>query len=496
MNDVKSKALSGLFWTYAERIAAQGISLLITVILARILSTTENGTVSLVLVFITLANVIVSDGFGSALIQKKDADELDFSSMFWFSVFLSIVAYFIIFFCSPLISDFFGIPSLTPIIRVFALRIPVAAVNSIQQAYISKKMEFKKFFFATIIGTILSGVVGITMASYGFGVWSLIFQYLTNSVVDTIILGFTIKWRPSFSFSFVRVKNMIGFAARVLLVQVFIALYSNLRNLIIGKKFTVDDLSFSDKGQHFPSIISVNINTSITKVIFPTLSLYQDDIDKVREMSRRAIKVGTFLLAPVLLGLAAVAPAFISVVLSDKWLPCLPYLRIMCVVYLLQPIQTASLQAMKALGESKLYLRLEIYKWIFGIIVLVISVVCFDTVFAVVMSALVAEIFATVINFPANIKILKYKLKDQLLDFFIPLLAALIMFFVVISIGNVFSSKIITLLIQIFVGIVTYWLVVKLLKIDSYNYVKDIAITLIKGLKSRKERKQSDDTIS
>ena len=187
MNNIKSKVFSGLVWTYAERILAQLVSLAVTVILARIIEPGEYGIISLVLVFITLANVVVSDGFGNALIQKKDADDNDFSSMLYFSLLFGIILYFCMFFSAVFISDYYQIEELVPVIRIFSLKIPIAAVNSIQHAFVSKRMEFKKFFFATLSGTITSGIVGIFMAYRGFGVWALVAQYLTNSVIDTEI---------------------------------------------------------------------------------------------------------------------------------------------------------------------------------------------------------------------------------------------------------------------------------------------------------------------
>lgn len=488
MNQLKSSVISGLVWTYAERISAQLVSLIVSIILARLLSPEEYGIISLILVFITFANVIVSDGFGSALIQKKDSDELDFSSMMIFSVAVSIVLYLIIFAIAPWIAHYYDMPLLTKITRVFALRVPIAAVNSIQQAYVSKKMDFKRFFLATLVGTIISGITGIILAYCGFGVWALVAQSLINACIDTLLLSFTIGWRFSYNYSFKRVKGMVGFGIRTLIVSLMISLYSNIRSLIIGKKYTVEELSYCNKGQQFPSLISVNINTSITKVLFPALSNCQDDIGKVKAITRRAIKVGTFLLSPVLLGLAAVSDSFISILLTDKWLPCVPYLKIMCIVYLLQPIQTASHQAMKALGESKIYLRLEIEKWIFGILVLAAAIIYFDSVYAVMVSALIAEIFATVINIPVNVKLISYPIGQQINDVFEPLLISAVMYIAVVSISGISESKIIVLTVQILLGAGIYFILSKILHIDSLEYVIEIAQNILKKIKKERNK--------
>lgn len=485
MNNIKSKVFSGLVWTYAERILAQLVSLAVTVILARIIEPGEYGIISLVLVFITLANVVVSDGFGNALIQKKDADDNDFSSMLYFSLLFGIILYFCMFFSAVFISDYYQIEELVPVIRIFSLKIPIAAVNSIQHAFVSKRMEFKKFFFATLSGTITSGIVGIFMAYRGFGVWALVAQYLTNSVIDTVCLAFTMRWKPALFFSWHRVKVMLGFGTRVLVVSFMMALYTNIRNLIIGKKFSVEDLSYCNKGQQFPSLISVNVNTSITKVLFPALSSVQNDLVCIKAMTRRAIRVGTFLLSPLLIGLAAVGPTFISVLLTEKWLPCVPYLRIMCIVYLLQPIQTASLQAMKALGESKIYLRLEIIRWSAGILILIVSVAFFNDVYVVMFSALLAEIVSTSINWPANKKILNYKYKEQLNDIIGPLIISTIMY-AAVAIEVLLPLKgLFLLIVQIGTGGLVYIILSMIFKLDSFEYVINIFKPLMIKLKKK-----------
>ncbi len=480
MKNIRNKVLSGLVWTYSERIFAQLVSLFVSIILARLISPEEYGIISLVLIFITIADVIVSDGFGNALVQKKDSDDIDFSSMLYFSLACSIVLYLLIFLGAPFIAQYYEAQVLTKVTRVLALRIPVAAINSIQQAYISKKMEFKKFFYATLVGTVTSGIVGIIMALKGYGVWALVAQYLINSCMGTILLAIIINWRPKLIFSWKRVKSLLNYGFQVLSVSLLITIYSNLRSLIIGKKYSVEDLSYTNKGQQFPSLISVNINTSISKVIFPAIVEVQDDKKRVKAMTRRAIKVGTFLLAPALVGLSAVAPTFVSVILTDRWLPCVPYLRIMCLVYLLQPIQTASLQAMKALGEGALYLKLEIVKWCMGLGILGIFLLMFDDVYSVVFSALIVEIIATFINCRPNKKLLDYKYFEQIQDVIKPSISCIIMYFTVVFFNYFEINKILLLVIEIIVGMGSYILSSYILRTDSLFYILDILKTLKK----------------
>ena len=408
--------LKNFFWSFGERVIAQLVTLIVSIILARILLPAEFGVVSLVMIFITLANVVVSDGFGAALVQKKNSDELDFSTIFWFSEFVSIVLYFLIFTSATLIANYYNMKILTPVLRVMGLRLPLAALNSIQKAKVSKDLAFRKFFFSTIIGTLISGIIGIILAYKGFGVWAIVFQYLTNCFIDSLILFFTCNWKPKLLFSFDRLKPLVSYGGRILGVSLMNSLYSNLRNLVIGKKYSSEELGYSKKAESFPSLISTNINSAVVSVLFPVLTKEQDDKEKILILSRQFISVCTFAMVPLLLGLAAVSSEVVSILLTEKWLPCVPYMQILCVIYLFQPIQQASIQALKAIGESKRFLYLELLKKAFGLIILFSSVFFFDSVFAIVLGALIAELFSVLANFPINKKIFGYGYFQQLLD--------------------------------------------------------------------------------
>ncbi len=483
-NSIKRKVFSGLFWSYGERITAQVVSLVVTIILARLVSPEEYGIISLVTIFITLANVFVMDGFGNALVQKKDADELDFSTVFWFNFAFSILLIVMIWVVAYPISVFYKMGTLKWVMRIMGLRIPIAAVNSIQRAYISRRMEFKKFFFSTSIGTVISAVVGVGLAYAGFGVWSLVAQYLTNSTIDTIVLLATTKWHPNFKISFERLKPLVSFGWRVLSVSLMNALYTDLRNIIIGKKYSSSDLAYCNKGQQFPALIAVNINITITNVIFPVLSKVQDDSKKILNLTRKAICVGTYLMSPLLLGLYAVSEVVVELLLTDKWLPCVPYMRIMCIVYLLQPIQTASIQAMKALGRSEVYMRLEIIKKVCGIIILLASLIVFFSVKAVIMSALVAEVLSTVINFPANKRLIAYGYRDQILDICKSSILGVLLCGIVNKVSAFLLSYInnlfVLLVVDVLIGGFIYVLLSVIVRDETFKYVLGVVKEIFK----------------
>lgn len=469
---MKSKVFSGLFWKFGERIAAQLISLIVSVVLARILLPDDYGVVALVMVFITIANVFVSSGFGNALIQKKDADNLDFSSVFYINILISIVIYIVIFVAAPWIGQFYEMPILTPALRVLGIRIPIAAINTVQQAYVSRNMLFRRFFWSTLFGTLISGVVGIAMAFNGFGVWALVTQYLVSTTVDTLVLWFTVKWRPDRAFSWKRAKDLLAFGWKLLVSGLIDTGYNQLRALIIGKMYTSSDLAYYNQGEKYPSLIVVNINSSISSVLFPAISQFQDDKEKVKQMTRRAIQVSSYVMWPLMIGLAVVAEPLISFLLTDKWLPCVPYLRIFCITYGLWPIHTSNLQALNAMGRSDLFLKLEIIKKIIGVVALLISMQ-FGPL-AMAGSLIVTGIISTFINSAPNRKLLQYTYFEQMKDMLPALGLALIMALVIYPILWIGLNDVLTIILQIVIGMAVYVLGSKVTKQSSFVYLLDI----------------------
>lgn len=472
--NIRGKIITGLGWTYAERTLAQIISLLVTIVLARILDPSAYGVVSIVTIFIGFADTFAINGLGNALVQKKNSDQLDFSTVFYFNIGFSMVIYLLIFCISPFVGMFYDSNLLVPVLRIMALRIPVAAINSVQQAYVSRNMDFKRFFLATLGGTLVSAVFGIVLAYLGFGVWALAVQYLSNTLIDTIVLWFTVRWRPTLEYSWKRLKGLFSYGWKVLASSLLITIYGDIQNLIIGKKFSTTDLAYSEKGRQFPSVVATNINASISKVLFPAMAECQEDISAVKALMRRAISAGTYLLSPILFGMAASADNLVSVVLTDKWTPCVPYFRIMCLVFLLQPIQTASIQAIKAIGRSDVYLKLEIIKKTAGILVLLYTVLFCHSVFSIIVGSLIAEIISSVLNFPANRSLFGYMYTEQIADVGFTLGLNIIMALAVYFIGNMIHNPLIALLLQIPSGVLIYILLSIVTKNRNYIYIYEI----------------------
>ncbi len=488
----KKGLVNNLAWKFAERIAAQLVTLIVSIVLARILDPSHYGTVAIVTVFITLANIFVSDGFGSALIQKKQVDALDYSSVLYFNIAFSIVLYLILFFTAPLIAAFYGegYEILTPVFRVLGLRLILAAVNSVQQAYVAKNMIFKKFFLSTLLGTLLSGVVGIAMAYMGFGIWALVAQYLLGSAITTVVLMFSLGNIYVWDFSMTRLKSLFSYGWKLLCTGLLITGYQELRALIIGKLYSSEHLAYYDKGKQFPNLIVGNINTSLGAVLFPKLSGQQDDMASLKAMTRKSIRFSTYIMCPVMLGLAAVAEPFVSLVLTDKWLPCVPLLQLFCVFYLFQPIHTANTQAIKATGRSGLCLKLELFRDAIQLIVLI--AVMWISVEAIVISMAVLSVLFIFVNAYPNTKILGYSFKEQMQDFLPGVWMSAVMFAAVFMLGLLPLSNLLLLLLQIAVGGSIYILLSVITKNAEFSYLKEFLSEKIKQISSKSSARFGD----
>lgn len=470
--------ISNLLWRFAERCGAQAVSFLVSIILARLLAPEAYGTIALAMVFINILQVFVDSGMGTALIQKKDADDLDFSSVFYFNIAACLVLYAGLFLAAPSIAQFYGDPALTALVRALSLTVVVSGVRNIQQSYVSRHLLFKRFFFSTIGSTLASAVVGIAMAYAGFGVWALVGQSLSNVVTGTIILWATVPWRPRRMFSWQRLKSLLSFGWKLLVSSLLDTGYNNLRSLIIGKLYSSADLAYYNQGDKLPNLVITNINTSIDSVLLPTMANEQDDPARVRSMTRRAIKTSTYVMAPLMMGLAACAEPLVRLMLTEKWLPCVPYLRIFCITYMFWPIHTANLNAIKALGRSDLFLKLEIVKKAVGLVLLLCTMR--HGVMAMAYSLLLSSVLSQIINAWPNRKLLRYHYLNQLADILPALLLAYTMGLVVYCVQYLGWGDLPTLCVQIPAGAAMYSLLSVTFRLEEWNYLKNTVLHSVK----------------
>ena len=473
-SDLRKKTAKSVLYKFFERFSAQLITTIVTIFLARILAPSDFGVIVLIMVFINLLNVFVVDGFGNALIQNKNADSLDFSTCFYSSFVLSIFLYFIVYFFAPVISNIYNLEIITVILRVMGIKLIIASYNTVQNAIVAKQMLFKKTFFATLIGSFLSGIIGIYMALRGYGLWAIVGQYMISSIVYTIVLTILVKWRPKKEFSFKRLKKIFNFGWKITATGIINHLYNDLRLLIIGKQYSQSDLAYYSKGRSFPSLIILNINTSILTVMFPVLSNNQENLVKLKSIARRSFKISAFVIFPILVGFAVIADSFVILLLTEKWAESIIYVRLFSLGFLTLPLASIGDNVMRALGRSDLVLKTNILKKLLGIIVILISM--FFGVFWIAIGVIIGNVIALIINMFPNKLLIRYEYKEQIYDFFKYLFTSIIMGFFVLLISLLKLNLIYQLPLQIFLGIAIYVFLTKIFKIDQFEYLKKIFI--------------------
>lgn len=454
-----------------ERGGVQGIQFIVQIVLARLLLPEDFGVIAIVGVFISFSNVFIQSGLNTALIQKKNADEKDFSTVLFLSLGLAILLYLVIFFIAPLISEFYQEDQLIKILRVYSLVLFVGALNSIQNAYVAKYMLFKKLFFSSLISVVFSGVIGILCAFLEFGVWALIIQQLMNQISIFIALWFTLQWRPQLEFSPARVKTLFSFGWKVLVSNLIHVLYMDLRTLIIGKIYTSSALGFYNRGETFPKLIVSNIDGSIQSVMLPTFSAHQENTNRIKGMVRRTIVTSAFLVFPSMIGLAAVAESLVELILTEKWLDSVQFLQIFCLTYAILPIQTVNLQAVTAMGRSDIALKLQIIKKTAGILILLISIPF--GIHAIALGTAISALIAALVNIYPNSKLLNYSYIEQFKDIF-PIIITSLLMGVLVNVINGWDIEVIfKLVLQIIVGLMFYLFISKLFRIESLDYLID-----------------------
>ena len=481
MNGLKKKAVSGVIWKGMERVLAQFVSMFVSIVLARILVPEDYSVISVVTIFFTFCNLFITEGINSALIQKKDSDELDYSTVLIINICAACILYIIMFFLAPTISVIYKNELLIPVTRVMALTFFINGYKAVLSAKISSDMQFKRYFWATFGGTALSAVVGIMMALNGLGAWALVAQQMTNSFVDSLILTFTTKIRFRLLFSIERFKRLFGYGGKIFVASIITTIYNEIKPLIVGTKFSTSDLAFYNRGESFPGIINSLISSTLTATIFPVMSKLQNDKTALRNVTTRYMSFSSFLIFPALLGFAAISDDFIRVVLTEKWLFASQYVKIFCVVYMLELIQSGNLNAIKALGRSDLILKMEIIKKVTYGFIIFIFIMFSDSPRMLACSAIVCNIFATIVNTYPNRKLIGYGYLDLCKDLLPNLLNSVIMYTVVSVMGKVQLNIYLLLLLQILVGGIVYIT----LSVVTKNKNVEYALCTIKQMKGK-----------
>lgn len=471
---MKQKIAKGLFWKLLENGGAQGIQFVIAIILARLLTPAEYGVVSIIMIFITIANVFVQSGFSTALVQKKQADEVDFSSVCYFELAASLILYGLLYGEAPWIADFYQIGVLKDIVRVMGLVLFPGAVISVQTAYVSRRMEFKGLFLSTLAASVVSGVISVWMAYSGWGVWAMVGQQIAYYLALMTALFVTVSWKPIGAFSAARIGEMFGFGWKLLCASLLDTVFNNLYGLLIGKIYNEELLGSYNRGEQFPKLIASNLGAAIQAVLLPAFSATQDQLEVVRQMMRRAVSLSSFVVLPMLMGLFAVADTLVMVLLGEKWLVCVPFLRIMCISYCFWPIHITNLQAINAVGRSDIFLKLEIVKKALSLMVLVIGMQY--SVYVMVGLKAFQDFLCTFINAAPNHKLLGYKIQEQWMDVMPAAALAAVMCVAVMLTGQWLAAVpvLVRLVLQIVAGAAVYVALAWVCRLESFRYVFDM----------------------
>ena len=484
MDDLKNKVFSGFIWKFLERFFVQFVTFVVSLVVARILAPEDYGLVAMVTVFINIAMVVVSNGFNAALIQSPNADEKDFSTLFYLSFCLSIVLYFILFFFAPQIASFYNQEELTSIVKVLGLILPISSITSIQNAYVGRMMIFKKNFVASLFSSLFSGALGIFMALKGFGVWALVFQMLSSSLLVCLIQCFTISWKPIFYFSIKRSVPLLRFGANSLGADIIGTVFNQLNSFVMGKWYSASQLAYYNRGQSFPYLINGNVSVIVSNVMFSAFSKRSNDLFQLKKMLKKTITLYSYILTPLYVGMFAISENMVELLLTEKWLPALPYLKIVCIACILGTISPLDIVVLKSIGKSDVVFHLEFIKKPIWILLLLLGA-CFNSyvlasvlIFATLMELIVNSIFVN--------KYLKYSLLEKMFDWGKTLIPSVIMFVIVYFLNFLQIKLIILVPCQIIVGVIVYVLYSVLTKNECFLYIKNL-IKLKNGVRNEEK---------
>ncbi len=480
MGERKASVSSGLFWKLLERFGVQGVQFLLQIVLARLLDPEHYGTLSLMIIFTTLANVFVQNGFSTALIQNKDVTEDDYSSVFWVSSGVAGVLYAVIFFCAPLIAQLYKMPDLVAPLRVLALMLFPGALNSVQLAKVSRELDFKKVFYSNIGAILVSGAVGIVIALNGGGLWALVVQSMLNVFVACLVMRVSVKWRIRLVCNWQRIKVLFSFGWKLLTSALLDTLYQDVRSLVIGVKYDSATLGHYNRGKQFPQFFIQAVTGAVQSVMLPAMAAEQDDRARVKALMRRSIMLSAYVIFPLMAGLAGVATPMVRLLLTDKWLPCVPYLQIYCFTLAFNPVHSCNLQAINAMGRSDLFLKLEIIKKSYGMAALAIAVFCFDSPIAIALTGVVTVFISCFVNASPNKKLVGYSYFEQMRDLLPAAGLSGVMLLCVLAVGRLPLPDIAILPLQVVIGAAVYVVLSALLRIPEFIALRDMINNIIK----------------
>jgi len=485
LSSLKQKTLTGLTWSFIDNIAGRGIAFIIGLILARLLTPKDFGLLGMLTIFIAISHSLIDSGFSQAIIRKKNISSVDYSTVFYFNLAVSVLIFCFLFFIAPYVSYFFEEPQLKNLLRILSLAVIFDALSIIQRTILIKRIDFKLQTKISIIANIISGAVGVTMAFKGFGVWSLVVQTLIKAAINSALLWFWNKWIPSYVFSRASFKELFSFGSKLMLVGLINTTYKHVYHIIIGKFFSAQTLGFYTRAHMFSDMPSSNITSVIQRVSYPVMSELQDNPQKLKSSYKKLITNTMLITFVLMLGMAAVAEPMVILLIGEKWRTSILYLQMLCFVGMMYPLHALNLNILNVKGRSDLFLKLEVIKKSMAVPVIIIGVLYGIKVMLVCM--IVNTQIAYILNSYWSGKLIGYSFKEQVFDVFPSFLLALLMAVLVFFVGaflpfGYFS----TFIIQLVFGILMIWGLCELFKLDAYLDIKEIAQSKLKTVLKKK----------
>lgn len=447
------------------------IQLIVQIVMARLLAPEQFGALAIMLVFVNIGNVIVQSGLNTALVQAKDVQDRDYSTVFWMCSSVSVVIYLAIFLAAPSIAAFYALPYLVWPLRGIGLIVVINAYNSIQVAKVTRDLQFRKIFIATISSVVLSAFCGIAAAVSGLGLWALVIQQLVYQLTNCIVLAFEVDWKPCFCFDESRAKEFFEFGWRLLASGLLATVYQSLGNLVIGKQFSSVQLGLVSQGEKYPQAVGSMLDGAIQPVMLSAVAHVQDDLAAVKRLVRRALKTSTYLIFPAMTLFAVVAPNLVPALLGEQWRSSVPFLQIYCFVYALLPIHTTNLQALNGMGRSDLFLKLEIIKKSYGLATLLICAFVLKDVKLLVLSYMLTGLISTFVNASPNKKVIGYSYGEQVRDVLPACALSLVSGAFAFAVTFFAEGSLAVVFGQIVIFMVVYLVLSALFRVETFTYI-------------------------
>lgn len=475
---LRNTTIKGVGWSFTDSMLSQGTTFLVGIVLARLLSPEEYGLLGLLMIFIVISESIVNSGLNSALIRKQDATELDYNTVFITNLLLSFVMYGLLFLGAPYISLFFEKPQLTILLRVLGAIVILNALSIVPATKLTKKVDFKSITFCSLIGSICAGIVGISMAVMGYGVWALVGQQMTKQLVYTLALIIANEWLPQIQFSIRSFKELWNFGWKLLVSGLINNVWNEIYKVVIGKCYTPETLGQFTQAQFYSNIFSQNLTGIVQRVSYPVLSKIQDERERLKQAYRQVIKITMLITFVFMFGLAGCAKQFIYVLIGEQWLPCVGYMQILCFSMALYPLHAINLNMLQVQGRSDLFLKLEIIKKCIAVVPLLLGI--YIDIYWMLLGSVVAGWIAYYLNAYYSGPYLQYSVWAQIKDILPSMLLSLGMAITVFLIGLLPISPYLLLPIQIATGAAIVFGVCEMTKLTEYMQIKDIALSILK----------------